>query len=174
MSMRNVNAAWLKWWSITSVLWTDALGPNQVKHLSNRRPACHTVRRRVRANYEGRRPPTCYYGDQDAALDARGITGLNRVPNVDIRAQYSVAEISEKARECRMRLYGHAFRAGADSIIHMGLHLDVPGSRPRQRWLDTLHHDLRAVGLHPDQAHDRAKWRFRIKSRCADSAAKRD
>ncbi|KIH68834.1 hypothetical protein ANCDUO_00831 [Ancylostoma duodenale] len=38
----------------------------------------------------------------------------------------------------------------------------VPGKKPkgrqRQRWAETLHKDLKIVGLHPDQSHERSEW----------------
>ncbi|KIH63611.1 hypothetical protein ANCDUO_06085 [Ancylostoma duodenale] len=43
------------------------------------------------------------------------------------------------------------------------LYVEVPGKRPKGRpklrSLDTLHADLKLAGIHPDEAHDRAKWR---------------
>ncbi|KIH52545.1 hypothetical protein ANCDUO_17354 [Ancylostoma duodenale] len=60
---------------------------------------------------------------------------------------------SNKLREARLRWYGHVLRTDNDSICKIGFDLDVPGKRPkgrpRQRWMDTLHADLKAVALQP-------------------------
>ena len=67
-------------------------------------------------------------------------------------------------------------RANADTVRKTALELEVPGKRPKgrpkQRWLDTLHTDLKIAGIHPDQAFNREKWRSCIKR--ADPAIERD
>ncbi|EYC45450.1 hypothetical protein Y032_0427g1268 [Ancylostoma ceylanicum] len=49
-----------------------------------------------------------------------------------------------------------------DTICKVDLGLEVtvkrPEEWPKKWWLDTLHADLKHVGVHPDQAHDRVKW----------------
>ncbi|KIH59697.1 hypothetical protein ANCDUO_10060 [Ancylostoma duodenale] len=76
----------------------------------------------------------------------------------------------------RLRCFGHVLRATKQSVEKIAHEFGVPGKRPRgrptQRWADTLHKDLRIVGLHPDQAHERSKWR--LQSRTADRATTRD
>ncbi|EYC36888.1 hypothetical protein Y032_0846g2657 [Ancylostoma ceylanicum] len=47
-----------------------------------------------------------------------------------------------------------------------------PKGRPKQRWLETLHADMKHVCVHPDQTRDRAKWHQKIRK--ADPATKRD
>ncbi|RCN32831.1 hypothetical protein ANCCAN_21354 [Ancylostoma caninum] len=47
-----------------------------------------------------------------------------------------------------------------------------PKGRPTQRWLDTVHGDLKTARIHPDQAHDRTLWRQKMSK--VDSAAKRE
>ncbi|VDP07496.1 unnamed protein product [Heligmosomoides polygyrus] len=106
-----------------------------------------------------------------------GVTRLDHVRNVPIRQRFRVAPIADRLREARLRWYGHVLRANSDTVRKIGLNIDVPGKRPkgrpRQRWVDTLHHmDLKEAGIHPDHAFDRAKWRHH--TRRADSAAKRD
>ncbi|VDP10957.1 unnamed protein product [Heligmosomoides polygyrus] len=62
------------------------------------------------------------------------------------------------------------------SVRKIGLNLNVIGKRPRgrpkQRWLDTLHTDLKITGVHPDLALDRESWRHN--TRIADTATIRD
>ncbi|EYB84999.1 hypothetical protein Y032_0306g1995 [Ancylostoma ceylanicum] len=53
--------------------------------------------------------------------------------------------------------------------------LDVPSKRAKgrlKRWLDTIHADLKLAGIHPDQAHDRTKWRPKLTN--ADHASRRE
>ena len=69
-------------------------------------------------------------------------------------------------REARVRWYGHVLRATFDTVRRNGLELVVPGERPKgrlkQRWLNTLHADLKIVGAHPDQAFNWEMWRNKI------------
>ncbi|RCN49909.1 hypothetical protein ANCCAN_03944 [Ancylostoma caninum] len=62
------------------------------------------------------------------------------------------------------------------NLRKVGFDLEVSGKRPKgrpkQRWLDTLHADLKLAGIHPDQARDRAKWRQQTSK--ADPDTKRD
>ncbi|PIO70999.1 hypothetical protein TELCIR_07122 [Teladorsagia circumcincta] len=92
-----------------------------------------------------------------------GVTRLDHIRNDTIRERFGVSSIADKMREARLRWYGHVLRASDDSVRKIGLNFNVPEKRPigrpKQRWLDTLHGDLKLVALHPDQAHNREKWR---------------
>ncbi|VDO40919.1 unnamed protein product [Haemonchus placei] len=105
-----------------------------------------------------------------------GVTRPDRISNDAIRERFGVAPIVDKMREARLRWYGHVLRAKNDSVRKIGPNLDVsekrPRGRPKQRWLDTLHEDLEAVNIHPDQAFNREKWHQHIRE--ADPAYKRD
>ncbi|KIH56319.1 hypothetical protein ANCDUO_13501 [Ancylostoma duodenale] len=105
-----------------------------------------------------------------------GVTRLERICNQDIRQRFGVSPITEKLREARLRWYGLVLRADNDNICKIGFDLDVSGKRskgrPKQRWMDTLHADLKVVRIHPDQAHDRAKWRQGVSR--ANPASERD
>lgn len=105
-----------------------------------------------------------------------GLTRLDRVRNEDVRERFGVAPISDKLRENRLRWYGHVLRAEEHSIAKTAMQLEVTGprpkGRPKQRWLDVLHNDMKFAGLHPDNANDKVKWRQR--SRKADPATMRD
>ncbi|VDP26075.1 unnamed protein product [Heligmosomoides polygyrus] len=104
------------------------------------------------------------------------VTRMDRERNDTIRQRFGVTPIVEKLREARLRWYGHVLRASDDNVRKSGLNFEVPGKRPRgrpkQRWLDSLHQDLKIARLHPDQAFDREKRRQY--SRKADPARKRD
>ncbi|VDO87027.1 unnamed protein product [Heligmosomoides polygyrus] len=105
-----------------------------------------------------------------------GITRLDSVRNDAIRQRFGVAPIAEKLREARLRWYGHVLPANEDTLREIGLNLEDPGKRPRgrpkQRWLDTLHFDLKMAGVHPDQAFDRENWRHHTSR--PEPATKRD
>ncbi|VDO19781.1 unnamed protein product [Heligmosomoides polygyrus] len=105
-----------------------------------------------------------------------GVTRLDRIRNDEIRQRFGVAPIADKLREACLRWYGHVLPASGDTVRKIGLNIDVPGKRPKgrpkQRWLDTLHVDLKVAGIHPDQAFDRVKWHHH--TRTADPASKRD
>nr|CDJ89586.1 endonuclease-reverse transcriptase [Haemonchus contortus] len=88
-----------------------------------------------------------------------GVTRIDRISNDAIRERFGVAPNVDKMREARLRWYDHTLRAKSDSVRKIGLNLDVSGKRlrgrPKQRWLDTLHEDLKADNIHPDQAFNR-------------------
>ncbi|EYC26160.1 hypothetical protein Y032_0011g1591 [Ancylostoma ceylanicum] len=105
-----------------------------------------------------------------------GITRADRTRNENIRERFGIIPIADKLRETRLSWYGHVLHANEDTICKVGLDLEVGGKRlegrPKQRWLDTLHANLKHGGVHPDQAHERTKWRPKISK--ADPATKRD
>lgn len=158
-----VCAAWQKWRSLTGVI-CDRKITDRLKSKIYR-----TVIRPVALYAAECRPDTrkteCRFSVMETKMLrwASGLTRLDRVRNDDIRQRYGVAPIGDKLREVRLRWYGHVLRASDESVAQKGLQLTVagtrPSGRPKQRWSDTLHGDLRIAKAHPDQAHDRAKWR---------------
>ncbi|VDO72626.1 unnamed protein product [Heligmosomoides polygyrus] len=90
-----------------------------------------------------------------------GATRMGRIRSDAIWQKFSVAPIADKMREARLRWYGHVLRGKEDSVRKIGLMFEVVGKRPRgrpkQRWSDTLHMDLKVAGVHPDLALDREK-----------------
>uniref|UniRef100_W6NDH4 Uncharacterized protein LOC100840703 n=1 Tax=Haemonchus contortus TaxID=6289 RepID=W6NDH4_HAECO len=105
-----------------------------------------------------------------------GVTRLDRISNDTIRERFGVAPIVDKMRKARPRWYDHVLRADEGSVRKIGLNLDVSGkrsrARPKQRWLDTLHEDLKTVNIHPDQAFNWEKWCQHVRK--ADPAYMRD
>ncbi|VDP57008.1 unnamed protein product [Heligmosomoides polygyrus] len=79
-----------------------------------------------------------------------GVTRLDRIRNDERRQRFGVAPIAGKLREARLRWYGHVLQASGDTVRKIGLNIDVPGKRPKgrpkQRWLDTMHVDLKVAG----------------------------
>ncbi|EYB87852.1 hypothetical protein Y032_0256g368 [Ancylostoma ceylanicum] len=171
-----VNATWLKWRSMTGVL-CDKNIPDRFKSKVYR-----AVVRSVALYGAECWPATKEVERRLSVMETKmlrwtaGVTRADRIRNEKISERFGIAPIADKLRETRLRWYGHVLRANEDTICKVGLDLEVPGKRPKgrpkQRWLDTLHADLKHVGVHPDQAHDRAKWRQKIRK--ADPATKRD
>ena len=171
-----VNSAWGKWRSLTGVL-CDKKIPDRLKSKIYR-----TVIRPVALYGAECWPATKEVERRLSAMEMKmlrwmaGVTRLDRICNEDIRNRFGVAAISDKLRETRLRWYGHVLRAEEGTVRKVGFDLEVSGKRPKgrpkQRWLDTLHADLKLAGIHPDQARDRAKWRQRTSR--ADPATKRD
>ncbi|VDP12653.1 unnamed protein product [Heligmosomoides polygyrus] len=77
------------------------------------------------------------------------ITHMDRIRNDAIRQKFDVAPMADKMHEARLRWYGHVLRGKEDSVRKIGLNFEVKGKRPRgrpkQRWSDTLHMDLKVV-----------------------------
>ncbi|VDO26024.1 unnamed protein product [Heligmosomoides polygyrus] len=100
---------------------------------------------------------------------------MDRIQNDAIRQKFGVAPIADKMWEARLRWYGHVLRGKEDSVRKIVLNFEVigkgPKGRPKQRWSDTLHMDLKVAGVHPDLALDRETWRH--DTRIADPATKR-
>uniref|UniRef100_A0A914WFQ1 Reverse transcriptase domain-containing protein n=1 Tax=Plectus sambesii TaxID=2011161 RepID=A0A914WFQ1_9BILA len=96
-----------------------------------------------------------------------GITRLDHVQNDNIRERCRVAPIAEKLRKSRLQWYGHVLRANDKTVAKMDFALEVSGARPRgrpkQRWTNTLHNDLKVIGLHPDKAPDQDLWQQRAR-----------
>ncbi|EYB90790.1 hypothetical protein Y032_0214g2334 [Ancylostoma ceylanicum] len=105
-----------------------------------------------------------------------GIMRLDHICKQDIRERFGVAPIADKLRGARLQWYGHVLRAENDSVCKIGFNLGVSGKRPKgrptQRRMVFLHANLKTLGMHPEQAHDRTKWRQIISK--ADPATKWD
>ncbi|VDO35114.1 unnamed protein product [Heligmosomoides polygyrus] len=171
-----VRAAWSKWRSLTGVL-CDRKIPERLKSKIFRAvvlpvamygaecwPATKEVKMRLSVMETKMQRWTA------------GVTRMDRIRNDAIRQKFGVAPIADKMREARLRWYGHVLRGKEDSVRKIGLNFEVIGKRPRgrpkQRWADTLHADLKITGVYPDLALDRERWRHN--TRIADPATMRD
>ena len=94
-----------------------------------------------------------------------GLTQLDRIRNEDLRDCFRVVPIQDELRESRLGWYGHVLRADVDSVVKKATLHEVAGERPlgrpRQRWMDVIRNDMKMVGLHPEDAEDRIRWRHR-------------
>lgn len=82
-----------------------------------------------------------------------GVTCLDHVRNVSIRQRFGLASIADKLHEARLRWYGMFFvrMATPSGIVALNIHVarKPPDGRPRQRWLDTMHMNLKKLASIP-------------------------
>ena len=99
-----------------------------------------------------------------------GISLLERRESEGIRRMVGVCGIVEKAREARLRYYGHVRRREEDHPVREVMDMAVRGrrsvGRQRIRWRDVLRRDMEALDLRDEDALDRSLWRR--KTRAAD------
>ncbi|KAF7669317.1 hypothetical protein LDENG_00206530, partial [Lucifuga dentata] len=76
----------------------------------------------------------------------------------------------DKAREARLRWFGHVQRRDSEHIGRRMPRLELPGRRPRGRpkrkFMDVVKEDMKLVGVREEEAEDRVRWRQMI--RCGD------
>ncbi|VDO86619.1 unnamed protein product [Heligmosomoides polygyrus] len=147
-----VSAAWFKWRSLTGVL-CDRMIPEHLKSKIYR-----AVVRPVAMYGAECWPATKEAETRLSVMETKmlrwtaGVTRMDRIRNDAIRQKSGVAPIADKMREARLRWYGHVLRGKEDSVRKIGLELEVSGKRPRgrpkQRWSDTLHTDMKIAGVH--------------------------
>uniref|UniRef100_A0A914UZ20 Reverse transcriptase domain-containing protein n=1 Tax=Plectus sambesii TaxID=2011161 RepID=A0A914UZ20_9BILA len=101
-----------------------------------------------------------------------GVTRLDKIPNTEIQKRLSVAPITEKAQEHRLRWYGHVTRRPGDYIGKVVQRMEVEGKwprgRPRRRWMDVIRDDMMACGVTEHDTANRKNWKR--KTRKADPA----
>jgi hypothetical protein len=158
-----VNAAWLKWRQVAGVL-CDRRIPLRLKTR-----IYETVVRPVALYGSECWPVTGKHERMLHAMEMRmlrwahGVTRLDHIRNDEIRQAFKVAPIQQKMREARLRWFGHVARASGDSVAGRALEINPEGrrrrGRPRKRWQDCLREDMRVVGLRPEDAADRDRWR---------------
>ncbi|XP_052747170.1 uncharacterized protein LOC128199885 [Bicyclus anynana] len=94
-----------------------------------------------------------------------GVTLKDKVRNEHIRGSFKVAEIAEKAKESRLRWYGHVMRRPDDHVVKKCLSMDTKKrgkGRPPTTWLTKVRKDLKDKGMTDDDAKERTKWRHMI------------
>jgi len=99
-----------------------------------------------------------------------GISLRERRESADIRRMAGICSIREKAREARLRYFGHVKRGAEEGPVRRAMEMEVRGrrsvGRQRKRWKDTAKEDMRALGTVEEETQDRRLWRR--KTRAAD------
>ena len=99
-----------------------------------------------------------------------GVTRIDRIRNEYIRGTEQVGKIGDRAREARLRWFGHVQRRDEEYVGRRVLGMALPGrrkrGRPRRRFMDAVREDMSVAGVGEVDAQDRAKWKKLI--RCGD------
>jgi hypothetical protein len=94
---------------------------------------------------------------------SQGVTKFDKMKNVDIRQNMAVVRLGEKAKEWRLRWYGHVRRREETHVCQKVLKLTLPGARkrgrPKRRYMDNIREDMVEKGVTENDAKDRTKWR---------------
>ena len=102
---------------------------------------------------------------------ACGHTLRNHVGYENIKDRLKVERITERCRKARLRWFGLVKRRDQDCVGRQTLEMVPPGrrkrGRPKQRWMDCVNRDMRAIGTTKDEVHDRTGGR-RIVSAAAN------
>ena len=88
--------------------------------------------------------------------------------NEDIRRFLKIKCITDRAREARLRWYGHVMRRDQENILRRVWFTPVEGRRSRGRQRirlkDVLERDMRAAGVRENDWYNRANWRRRCRA----------
>ena len=87
----------------------------------------------------------------------------DHVRNDNIKERLKVESIAERCRKARLRWFGHVKRRDQEYVGRKTMEMAPPGRRKRgrskQRWMDCVNRDMRAIGTTSDEVHDRTGWR---------------
>ncbi|XP_063849720.1 uncharacterized protein LOC135094103 [Scylla paramamosain] len=101
---------------------------------------------------------------------ALGVTRMDKIRNYYIRGTTHVPWFGDKAREARLRCFGHIRRSDEGYVGRRMLDMDLPGrrkrGRPKRRFMEAVKGDMQVVGVTEEDTEDRAYWRRVI--RCGD------
>ena len=94
---------------------------------------------------------------------ACGHTLRYHLRNENIKERLEVESITERCRNARMGWFGHVKRRYQDYVGRKTMEMVPPGRRKRgrskQRWMDCVNRDMRAIGMTKDEVHDITGWR---------------
>ena len=163
-----VSAAWTKWRELSGVFF-DKKMPRKLKiklYMTVIRPVmlygaeCWTV--------TGKEEQILETTEMRMLRRIVDVTRRDQIRSVDIRKELGVNDIREKAREIRLRWYGHVMRMDNDNTVKAVMDMEVPGRRPRgrpkARWKDRIRNDMRELKITDDETHNREVWRSRIRA----------
>ena len=96
----------------------------------------------------------------------------DKIPSVELRRRLGIEGVVEVMRQGRLRWFGHVKRKEVNDWVSTCRNLEVTGSRgrgrPRMTWRARLDGDMKDMGLRPEMAMDREKWRCGIMGRTSD------
>lgn len=96
----------------------------------------------------------------------QGISLKDRIRNEDIRKSAGVTSIILKAKQEKLRWFGHVLRREEDNPVKKAWREPIKGKRSRGRqrirWRDGVERDMRELNLTEGDAQDRVLWRQRI------------
>ena len=100
------------------------------------------------------------------------VTLRDKVPTVELRRRHEIEGVVEVMKRGRLRWFGHVERKEADDCVSACRNLEVAGSRgrgrPKMTWRARLGGDMKVMGLRPEMAMDREKWRGANMGRASD------
>ena len=71
--------------------------------------------------------------------------------------------MTERRRKARSRWFGYVKRRDKEYVGRKTLNMGPPGrrksGRPKQRWVDCVNRDMRAIGTTKDEVHCITGWR---------------
>ena len=161
-----ISAAWTKWKDFTAVIYDKRI-PRRLKM-----KVYETVIR-----------PVMLYGAETWVLRRKeermlkstemkmlrrikGVTKLDRQRNEDILEELGVTDILTKARQARLRWYGHLRRMNEESAPKKIWRMEIEGKRPRgrpqKRWMENVKEDMGLAGLRDEDTQRRTYWRSKI------------
>ena len=92
-----------------------------------------------------------------------GVSLRERKTSAELRERIGVEAIGVLVRRNRLRWFGHVERKVEDDWVKRCTVMEVEGTRPRGRpkktWMEVVADDMRRMGLTPEDAQDRIKWR---------------
>ena len=82
------------------------------------------------------------------------------VRNDDTRERLKVENITQRCSKARLRWFGHVKGRDQEYVGRKTLEMVPPGRRkrrrPKQRWMDCVNRDMRAIATMKDEVHDSA------------------
>ena len=101
-----------------------------------------------------------------------GVALRDKALTVELMKKLGIESVVEVMRRGRLRGFGYVERKEVDDWVSACRNLEVTGSRGRGRpnmtWRARLDGDMRDMGLRPEMAMDREKWRCGIMGRTSD------
>ena len=96
----------------------------------------------------------------------KGVTVKDKMKSEDIRKELGVGSIKSKAKESRLRWFGHVHRREHESNLRQVMTMEIlgrrPRGRPRGRCRDLVNRVMRELWVVPEDADDINFWRRRI------------